>query len=468
MERDLKEEIWEGSAAVWPTQGQGVVDAPARSAGASAALPCLYSNICNEEELVESINKLTGAHKKTAFKLQHNVRALVQKYGIERMVVCTVTHAQFCGDAKASQRKWHSFVTGYLNKHYKRRWLRVLERCESGCIHYHVLIAVPDDVRTGFDFEAYRRAREAYRSGGKCSEFRRQRVLWKRSRNAALVKGFEGFRAACQRYGFGKCIDFLPVLSNADAVAYYVGKYISKHIGHRLPADKGVRLIAYARGVGKASGAIAWNSPGAWLWRRKLGALAAKVGAKSLKQLGNVLGKNWAWKYSAVIMGIDLAARKGGVTYPTVKHMRADGRDMPEGFPEDAMDIHFGPLPEPGPCEDAAVPVVGPCFAPNALREDASGNPVWIPSAWKHLYREERNPDASRERRERMEAMETAGAAWHFKIKERLQGSVNWVTTADYSWLAREAKAHRLAREAREAEVITLGCNDDAAKGGAR
>jgi hypothetical protein len=430
----LKNHIVEASVAGAPTAGLGP---------AAVALPCLYSNICNEEELVEAINQLTGAHKKTAFKLQHNVRALVQKYGIEHMVVCTVTHAQFCGDAKASQRKWHSFVTGYLNKHYKGRWLRVLERCESGCIHYHVLIAVPDDVRTGFDFEAYRRARQAYRIGGKCSEFQRQRVIWKRSRNAALIKGFEDFRAACQRHGFGKCIDFLPVLSNADAVAYYVGKYISKHIGHRLPADKGVRLIAYARGVGKASGALAWNSPGAWLWRRKLGALAAEVGATNLKQLGNLLGKNWAYKFQASIMAIDLAAQPGGVTYPTARHARRDGREIPTEI-EDQVDFHF------------ESPVVG--------RDKFSADPVWVPKWWAGFPAEGEEVSAE----ELPDATLHAEMGRHFVLKERFQGDVDWVTTADYSGPAREAKAYRLAREARGAEVKTLGCDDDEARGGAR
>ena len=59
-------------------------------------------------------------------------------------------------------------------------------------------------------------------------------------------------RIKCKAYGFGRH-ELLPIKSNADAMAQYIGKYISKHLGSRKDEDKGKRLIASSSGWTKTA-----------------------------------------------------------------------------------------------------------------------------------------------------------------------------------------------------------------------
>ena len=60
-----------------------------------------------------------------------------------------------------------------------------------------------------------------------------------------------------------------------DAVASYVGKYISKQIGQRPEEDKGVRLTAHSAGFVAGSPKFSWNTEGAAKqWRHNLALFA--------------------------------------------------------------------------------------------------------------------------------------------------------------------------------------------------
>ena len=92
-----------------------------------------------------------------------------------------------------------------------------------GAWHLHVLVLLPYDIRTGVDFAPpYLRA------------------VWRE------------LRIKCKAYGFGRH-ELLPIKSNADAMAQYIGKYISKHLGSRKDEDKGKRLIASSSGWTKTA-----------------------------------------------------------------------------------------------------------------------------------------------------------------------------------------------------------------------
>lgn len=61
-------------------------------------------------------------------------------------------------------------------------------------------------------------------------------------------------------------------------LAKYVGKYIARQIGQRLPEDKGARLGRYSRHTNKAGTNFGWASPGAAMWRRKLRTFCRMLG----------------------------------------------------------------------------------------------------------------------------------------------------------------------------------------------
>ena len=91
----------------------------------------------------------------------------------------------------------------------------------------------------------------------------------------------------------------MPIKSTAEGIARYVGEYIAKHIGQRLEADKGARLvrfIGYKAGDRTASCRLSWNSENAWLWRHKVAAFAKRHGVADLDGMRKTFGPRWAYQ----------------------------------------------------------------------------------------------------------------------------------------------------------------------------
>jgi len=125
-----------------------------------------------------------------------------------------------------------------------------------------------------------------------------------RSAPPALRKLWKELREALPGYGFGRS-ELMPIKSGPDAIARYVGKYISKHIGARTEDQKGVRLISYSKGWIRNGCQFAWNTKNASEWRRKLALFAARHGCQEFYQISAKLGPGWAYKYAQDIVDMD-------------------------------------------------------------------------------------------------------------------------------------------------------------------
>jgi hypothetical protein len=209
------------------------------------------------------------------------VESFVERHGLEKVGFLTLTFADHVLDPKEGQRRFNSLASNVLNDRY-RGWIRVFERQKSGRIHYHLLVALDVDVRTGCDFDEI--AQGDYRTAP--ASLRREWAFW---------------RSTAKRYRFGRT-ELLPIRTTVQAAARYVGKYIGKHMGARQEWDKGVRLVAYSRGSQSASTRFAWATEGRE-WRRGVDALARieaarfRVDIETLKAdgLSSVIGKRWGW-----------------------------------------------------------------------------------------------------------------------------------------------------------------------------
>jgi len=262
---------------------------PTAHAGGGPSLPCLSSNNSTEgggKTELSKVNLLTGGHKRSAFVLSWEIMALAKEFGIERLGFFTLTFAERVVELKEANRRFDS-----LNSHVlKSRYLRgvvVPERQRSGRVHFHLLVVLRADIRSGSDFEAFERG--DYRSA-----------------NPVLRAEWAFWRKTAPKYGFGRH-ELLPVKSTAEGIARYVGKYISKHVRERSEGDKGARLVrylGYARGQGqrKASCRLAWNTDNAWLWRHKLKAFAERNGAQDTDDLVKMFGPRWAYHLQAEIL----------------------------------------------------------------------------------------------------------------------------------------------------------------------
>jgi hypothetical protein len=238
---------------------------------------------CNNS--IETRGEFGPAVAKTAFALQVNVQEAVGRWGLERTGFLTLTFADHVTDPREAQRRMNSLTTNVLRPRYGEA-IRVMERQESGRIHYHLLIKLGVDIRTGFDFDAIKK--RDYRSA-----------------SAALRAEWAFWRRTAKLYGFGRT-ELLPIKSTAEGVGRYVGKYISKHFRVREEADKGVRLVSYI-GPRVATVKFAWAGPRGRAWREALGALVRdlaamkQIDAASVEAMRRRYGKNWAWNWRDIV-----------------------------------------------------------------------------------------------------------------------------------------------------------------------
>jgi hypothetical protein len=202
------------------------------------------------------------------------VKLLAEKFGLERLGFLTLTFRDHVTDIKEAQRRLNSWKTNVLAKRYDAT-ICVVERTKLGRIHFHLLVALAEDIRTGFDFEAVEN--NDYRTA-----------------NVYLRNEWAFLRTSAKAYGFGRT-QLLPVKSTAEGIAKYVGKYIAKHIGERRSDDKGARLVRYTVGARQVTSNFAWVSEGAKIWRRRVGETAHAVGACDIDELREKQGSRWAW-----------------------------------------------------------------------------------------------------------------------------------------------------------------------------
>jgi hypothetical protein len=281
----------------------GVFQVPSSQHGSTSAeggaLPCQDSHNSTEGcteggSKPQEIPCFTSSAKRTALALQLNVQAMCERHGISQVGFLTLTFSEHITDPKEAQRRMNSLTTHVLRPRYGEV-IRVIERQKSGRLHYHLLIALGHDIRTGVDFAALERCDYG-------------------SASPALRAEWKFWRDTAKKYGFGRT-ELLPIRSCTEAIGKYVGKYIAKHIVARQPQDKRVRLVSYS-GPRMASTRFAWASPGAAEWRKKLGAFvhmmheAGAIAEPTTKAMYVKFGPRWAYEWRDNIATFPLSAEK--------------------------------------------------------------------------------------------------------------------------------------------------------------
>lgn len=233
---------------------------------------------------------LVGPRKKVALALSWNVAHMCREYGIERVGFLTLTFSDHVTDPREAQRRFNSLASHVLRKRYPAH-VAVLERQESGRIHYHLLVPMPDDIRTGIDFEAI--ANRDYRSA-----------------NKALRLEWAFWRKTVKQYRFGRP-ELLPIKSTSDAMGQYVGKYIAKGQAFRREADKGVRLVRYSGGARMATCKFAQLNKYPNEWRAKVCTFVQQMAQayphrriRDMDDLAFHFGKRWAYQWRDYILAL--------------------------------------------------------------------------------------------------------------------------------------------------------------------
>lgn len=320
----------------------------------SSALPCLFSNnsiIQEETDTPESLDstvsalvpdslKLSTQQKKSATALAWNIEALAKKYGIERLGFLTLTFEKqkdgFLTDGHEAQRRFNSLVTNVFRDRYPER-IRVRERQKNGAIHYHLLIVLKQDIRTGLNFE----------------EIKKRRYT---SASPYLRAEWAFLRKTMKAYGFGLS-ELLPIKSTSEGISRYVGKYLSKNVQTRTEGDKGFRLVEYSRESRAVSTRFNFNTHGARLWRFKLYSfhlvtshiLGHSVPFDKFKE---VLGSKWCYRNRDLIFNLPIFVQNQSadlLTAPIDLDSRGDRSPLvhvievllSRSLPPDIVDEHY-------------------------------------------------------------------------------------------------------------------------------
>ena len=252
---------------------------------------------------------------------------MAKKHGLEKLAFLTLTFKDQCSDRVEAQRRFNSLNNNVLRNRYPD-YIAVFERQQSGAIHYHLLVLLPFDCRTGFNFERLKAATpdETKRKGFWASLY---------PSDHEILGEWAFWRKTCRAYKFGRH-ELLPIKSTAQAIGRYIGKYLAKHMNARREEDKGVRLVRYAQGGSRQYWPRRSAVTGlAWLWRKKLEIFVCQFGlVKSFEALASRFGAKWAYRLRVQIMAIDLRsspsfAKNGG--YPDYYTMILD--DVMHGRP---------------------------------------------------------------------------------------------------------------------------------------
>ncbi len=236
---------------------------------------------------------------------------MVARNGINRIGFVTLTFRENLTDFKEAQRRFNSLRTHVLAD-LCLEFITAVERQGRGAIHYHLCAAFADDIRTGFNFDACWAASDERATNGQTPLFYSYQQAYFASASPSLRAIWKLFRDKAPEYGFGRC-ETLPVKSNTQAVARYVGSYVGREAAKREKRDKGMRSLRYSLGRTefldsngnqssfsnrKVSARFSWVDGAGRFWRLGCAVFAQVLGHSDFEA---ALGKRWAWSTKEII-----------------------------------------------------------------------------------------------------------------------------------------------------------------------
>lgn len=305
---DISQEALREVLAISPP-GAGSGSLPRVSGEGAGLPPCLFSNISPEREKKTPATpdgpKLSPYFKRQAHTLHANVIRLAESVpSICYLAFVTLTFRENIKDHKEAGKRFDSFNKHFLSpNHDYGHWVNVKERQEkrgkkngdSGALHYHMVVQTVHDIRTGFDFDLYEKWLNEDRTRKRCP-----------TGNDELRRMWRELREAVQKYGFGWIVSIEPIKSTSEAISRYVGKYVSKHLEHRIEEDKGARMINYSRGFLRHSPKFQWLTINSAEWRSKVKMFSRLHGCTDLYELREKLGAKWAYQHFDYISGEEI------------------------------------------------------------------------------------------------------------------------------------------------------------------
>ena len=325
MKRECKDpptNLQEQETYLGVVEGKALPSAPPPRGAAEGRNALLYLNGHNSDkrrrEKTDNASqpKVWSPKSKTAKKqktLTGNVQYWADKFGVETLGFLTLTFKENLRDRREAQRRWDN-----LNRTIRRDGkfsvlVKVLEVQKRGAIHYHLLVRLQEDIRTGFDWEAFKRAGEAYQAKDR-EEGKKQTKIYASSAKSHLRHLWGYMRTKCKSHGFGRS-ELMPI-EYPNNIGSYLGKYLNKDDQGRengnwanVEMTKGMRRVSYGQKEIKTHSAnFDWvkHPTGKPIWRHKLKEWAEYRGFRDLDEIRKDFGKNWSHHNFSEIMHVDM------------------------------------------------------------------------------------------------------------------------------------------------------------------
>jgi len=238
---------------------------------------------------------------------------MAKEHGAERLLFGTLTPCPKIYDMKEAQKVFNSFASHFVRPRFPDAIVGV-HRGKDGFVHFHFLLVAPVgvNVMAGFDHAAVDRG--DYSSA--CDWLRAEWKAWRE------VTNYNGKRPDAAYPRIGRC-EVKPVQKNPEALARYLGGYLSKGIRQRVSGDRRARLIRYWGRSREFPPGVAFTSPRSWVCRAKIRQWAITVAlCPSPEAVREKYGPRWFWDNKEAIHAQVLTE------YPSAAHAYADGHLM--------------------------------------------------------------------------------------------------------------------------------------------
>lgn len=241
---------------------------------------------------------------KTDYALEMNLKEFFNVFPIEQIGLQTHTFESSVTSPKEAGKRFNSFRTNFFSGYYEA-FIKVTEPHRDMRPHFHILVAMAFDIRTGFDWERYKQAQNEYSENGKTKKFYRLTRAYSQSATHELRNYWKLMRRACSSHGMGRS-EILPIRKNPDAAGKYIREYLAKGGAYRTGPWKGARLVSYSKKFKRVANCqFAWVEQGA-KWREYIGQVCALLSIKDLDALQRRFGEKWAhWIYQCLLLEME-------------------------------------------------------------------------------------------------------------------------------------------------------------------
>ena len=310
--------------------------------------PLLYLNDHNGDKNVEiSTGKVDWSQgsspksncAKRCFALTKNINSYSKKYGIERLGFLTLTFKGNLTDEIEAQRRYKNLTRTWNREKPFKVLCRVMEFQKRGAIHYHLLVLMKSDIRTGFNWEAFKKAGECQKQG-KWSERQKWTRVYAKSSREELRQNWSWLRLKCESHGFGRS-ELMPI-EYPDNIGSYLGKYLvkedRKQEARKNHEDLGVsvdikkrrtRMITYSKREHRvANTRFSWvkNKTESKPIRKRIGEWASYRGFKNTEEIKKFYGPRWSYHLYGEFLKDELRQFRQKEGLPSIAEVSKGGK----------------------------------------------------------------------------------------------------------------------------------------------